>query len=760
MARPHGLVVLAVLLAALAGLAARTSAQEASAQPTRIVPHGPQYGYPDPDDPDLFVWVFLDGVEVEQGGRRVLGDTLVAILRTGSAATGTADDGAPPAEGMLVPATHLVELYMDGNVRVEEGDEQITGASAFHLDNATGVATVVEGELRSTIHGGQPLAARFRLLKRLQDGSALLQDLTYSTCEFEHPHWHIRSPYARLEPTPAGRILSTGGNTVRVAGVPLLWLPGVDMNIDKGGLVLRRIHIGHSSRFGTEVETKWRADAGDTLTGLASVFGYEGAVPAEWDLGVAYYSRRGWFFEPELEYATDHTRGRLLGAYIDDASDEDQLDVPITDGTRGRVDLEHRTELSEHDTLDVEISRQSDRNFLNEYYEGEFREDKPQETYVSYRHVVDNQAVTVLASTRLNDFDTQVEYMPEVVARQAGVEVLGGAFLTAREYVSNARLLPDDETADPSIRNARAGADALLVLPLDLPNGDRIELMAEAGVTAFEDTVLDGSETRAATGAGVSWSRTYTGVGEAQSDTWNLDGLRHIVQPHIGYYDRDISHDPAELLQIDDVETLDEETVFSVGVRDRIQTHQDGQVVTILDTDVSVPFYPNDKRDNAGKEWGFLLLDTRWTPGADVPGLRQSTLRWRTEFDAQDMHYAESFTSWSTVFGGGHRLTLSNDKVRRVFDYRTLALEWALNPKWSMAVFLQEDSVSNQTVRSGILLRQFAHCWLIDVEISARRGTDINGNNADETSVSVNFRPAVLDRDERLTDAIGGRILR
>jgi hypothetical protein len=44
------------------------------------------------------------------------------------------------------------------------------------------------------------------------------------------------------------------------------------------------------------------------------------------------------------------------------------------------------------------------------------------------------------------------------------------------------------------------------------------------------------------------------------------------------------------------------------------------------------------------------------------------------------------------------------------------------------------------------------------VELSTRRGTDANGNNADDTSVSVRFQPAVLDRDNRLADSIGSRL--
>jgi hypothetical protein len=742
------------------GAAPAPAAAQAS-PPTIVRPHGPQYGYPDPDDPERFVWVFLGGVEIEQAERRLVGDTLVVVLRAAGEPTSTLVE--PPAGVTLFGGDRLLELYLDGNVRVEEGPEQISGASAFHLDATTGVASVVQGELRTDVHEGLPLVARFALLKRLQDGTAFMKDVTYTNCEYERPHWHVRTPYARLKSTPDGRVLSTGSNVAVVGGVPLLWLPGVDLNVDGGGLLISQLHVGSSSRFGTMIQTKWRGDASPLAGAAMGLFGNDAPVRADFDLGVSWLSKRGGLFEPELEYRTEHSKGKLFGSYIHDTADEDHLGQPITDHHRWWTKVEHRTRIDEHQTLDIEVSKQSDENYLNEYYESEAKEDKPQETYVSYRDVVDNHATTALMSTRLNDFQTQAVYAPEVAARQAGQVLPGGFYMTAKEFVSNGALKQADGSPDETTRDLRTGVDVLLTRPWDLPNGDRVEFLTQLDLTGFDDTVDDGSALRHAVGAGLQWSRTYSGIGEASSETWNLDGLRRIVEPRISIFDRfEVSMDPGELIQIDQVEQLDEVTVVELGLRDRIQTHQDGQVATLLDTDLALPYFPRVDREDVGDVddgLGPMRLDSTWRPAADVFGLRQAEIHWRAQLDLEAEHYRQSFASYSTKLGPARRFGISQNAVENEFVYRTVGFAWKLSPKWDTAVYYQQNAETNSTARAGFLLRQVAHCWYIDFELSTRQADDINGTSQpDEVEFALRLTPAVLEHDANLVDQIGGRI--
>ncbi|MGQ0552353.1 MAG: hypothetical protein ACT4PU_03960 [Planctomycetota bacterium] len=733
--------------------------------PITIFPAGAQYGFRDPVHPEQFVWVFLDGVEVHMEGRRLRGQTLVLVLAApksteddaGGAPASSADSSATP--GVAVAGERVLEIFLDGDVSVDEGEERVSGASYYLLDNRTGVATVLDGELRSQVQEGLPLVARYELLRKLQSGTTLMKELSYTSCSFAHPHWHIRTPWARLEARPEGRVLTTGLNTVRVGDVPILVWPGYDVNVDRDDLLLRRIHIGSSSRFGTELTTEWEGDAGGLMSGLAGLFGAEPANwNAEWGLELSRFSRRGFFIEPSLRYRNQHTRGRLLGAFINDQAGTDHLDVPVPEKTRGRLDLEQRTLIGDSGVLDIEISRQSDRNFLNEYYEDEFKLDKPQETAISYREVVDQRAWSLLTSTRLNDFDTQVEYQPRWEARAAGEPVPGSGFMNARAFVDNARLLPDDATGLPSARSFRGGAGGDGFWPFDLPNGDRLQLKTVTDVTVFEQTVADGSETRFAGGLGAEWSRLWSGTREAFSERWNIEGLRRIVEARVAWLNRfAVTHDPVELLAIDATEQLNEVEFLELGLRDRVQTHQEGRVVTLFDADLVLPYFPHASRDNAGERWGPLRLDALWRPAARVPGLRQADLRWRAEFDVEDTHWSESYASYSTVLGEGRRLTLANSKVRRQFDFRTVGLEWLLNPKWTVGVFHQTDALNQATARSGILLRQWAHCWIIDLEVSERRGVSALGKTEDEFEARLRFKPIDSDPGAALLDTIGGR---
>ena len=742
------------LVLALLALAAGAFAQAADGT-TVIRPLGPQYGFPDPDDATRFVLVFLGGVEVLRGARLARGDSLVALLRRG----GDADAPATPEQGVLLPDARLLELFLDGNVEVIEGDERISGASAWHLDNATGVATVVNGELHAPRAVGQPpLAARFDTLRRLQDGSLRLDGFRYTNCSYGRPHWHVETPWATLRATPEGRLLETGGNVLRWGDVPFFWLPGFTTNLDRdGGLLLRRVALGSSSRFGGELLLDWGADASAEATAFTGLLGEALPVTASWSITTAWFTERGLFLEPKLKYETASSKGELFGSSINDSAREDHLDQPVTDHSRGRIDLQHRTRLDARRTLDIEVSRQSDASFLQEYYEHEFREDKPQETYASYRDVLDNHAFSVLGSTRLNDFDSQVEYLPAITDRLVGEPLLGG-FASNRAFVSSGRRRPADGSPLDADHNLRVGDNLRIDWPFDLPNGDRLSAQAGADATWFDRTVNDGSEARSAASAGVVWSRAFHGADSAARDEdWNINGLRRLAELRLGYFDRfHVSKRPGELLPIDSIETLEPVRAFTVGWRDRWQTHQSGQLHTLLDLDLLLPLYPEEDRDNAGDTLGPLLTDARWQPGARYVALRDAVLRWRSEQNLDDGHFAESFASFSTGLGTGRRLHLSNNKVFHEFDFRTVALTWQLDTRWVVAVYHQIDQRVQDRVRSGFVLRQLAHCWFVDLEVGTRRGGSATGDDTDETRVSLSLTPAG-SADEDLAQRIGGR---
>lgn len=784
---------------ALVALAPRGSAQAlaASGETTQVRALGAQHVFPAPDDPDHLVWVFLGGVEVQQGERLMLGRRLVLVLDT----TGSDEAPASDSAGFVVPNSRVLEMFLEGDVSLDEAGEQVLGAESLHVDNVRGTLSLEKGTWRAK-GGDQALYVHFESMRRLADGTRELQGVRATTCSSCDPDWDIRTARATLQETSEGDVLHTAGNTVEVGGFPVFWLPGAHLNVDKDRPPLKAVEIGSSRRFGTEVITTWGGDASEVMTRVGESLGVDGPVSGDWSFRLANYTDRGVFYEPTWEYETADSKGKLFGAYIRDRAERDFLppiDQDIDDKSRGRVDLAHRTRIDDTQTVDVELSYLSDAGFLREYYESESRIGKEQETYVNWRDLRENAAWQVLARTRVNDFDSQVEYLPRVENRVAGERLdlgaLGTPVFSNVAFADAVRNAPGEDptltTPQPdSYRNTRVGSTGTLTWPFDLDNGDRVQLQAGYDLTAFDrtvdvpgdpdvpgaDAVLGGADLRYALNGGVEWSRTYSGVGEAQSDLWNFDGVRHILEPRAGYLSVfELNRRPPELVPIDDVEMLDKDQRFVLGLRHRVQTHQEGQVKTVLNTDLSIPFFPNEDRDNEvvdftppdgdgdpdtvgdpevepgrGRTSGDITLDTRWTPGADIFGLRDAMVRVRTTVDPNDWSYKRAFLSYQTKLTEQTSFAVSQNKARHAANFFSVGVESVLTERWSLAVFAERDLRESEAARRGVVVRQTAECWMMDLEASQRRGTDTSmlsgttsSQNRDEYRVTLRFWPRV-----------------
>ena len=782
-------MALALLLVAVG--AAATAAQE---EPIVFRSEGGQAGFPDEDDPTRQIIVFFGGVEVVQGNRRMLGDTLVVVMQRDDSDGGDEEPDAATAEAVrlnpgqtVIPGGQVVELMVDGAVSFEQGEEKVVGARSVYVDNRNGTVTILEGEWLSSL-GREPLVVRYDVMRQLSDGVREMEGATFSTCDYAHEHWALSTPWARIVPTPDGRVLHTGWNAFELGGVPVLWMPGLHMNVDRDRPPLQRVGFGSSRKFGTEINTSWGGDANRLLTSIGRLFGVDEQVHGDWELELNNYTRRGVFVQPGWSYKTSNSVGKFFGSYIRDRAKRDELDQPIFDDTRGRIDLQHRTRIDDKQVVDAELSYLSDSGFLEEYYLHESRVGKQQETYINYRNVDGTNAWQALARTRLNDFDTQVEYLPRFEQRTAGtpleVGFLGDAYFTSRQFIDNARFRAGEipkrdfdapKPTQPSSRESmRAGTNGTLMFPVDLAD-DRFVISAGYDLTGFErsreepgfprDPPFDDAEVdesglvRYAMMGGVEWSRVYSGTTPYESDTWNLDGIRQILEPKVRYDAVfGLNHGSEDLLGIDDTEQLDKVQSVTVGFRHRIQTHQRNQVATVLDTEVFTPFYPNENRDNDGRTTGPITVDMRWRPGADVPGLRRALVQWRALFDSHNWEVIDTFASYSNVISPEKSFVISHDRARDVSEFLTAGVQWNLTPKWSFAVFTQQDLLEDESSREGLILRQQAHRWLIDIEVSKRRGrsrdADLN-RDRDDTQFSIRFRPSFAAQEQTLLSTLG-----
>src|SRR5690606_16263732 len=99
--------------------------------------------------------------------------------------------------------------------------------------------------------------------------------------------------------------------------------------------------------------------------------------------------------------------------------------------------------------VDAEVSRLSDRGLLLEYFRSVLFTEKEQETYAYARWSHDALGVRAIGRFRLNEFQSQLEQLPEAKLDWIHAPLLtdatwGGLYLDVAARAGHLRVRPDD----------------------------------------------------------------------------------------------------------------------------------------------------------------------------------------------------------------------------------------------------------------------------------------------------------------------------
>ncbi len=206
-------------------------------------------------------------------------------------------------------------------------------------------------------------------------------------------------------------------NRVYVGGVPVIFWPRFRTDLDNPGYYIERIRVGSDSVFGTQL--------GVGLD-LFQVFGIENRPEdADWIGLVDYLSERGIGVGTEGNYRSNYfaglpgtARGMFRAWGISDSGldnlGRDRRTVPLESDIRGRLLMRHRQTFEPGFSLRGEIGYISDRNFLEQYYEREWDNEKDFTTGLWLERNLGNQSLNVIADARVNDFFTQTQWLPRL----------------------------------------------------------------------------------------------------------------------------------------------------------------------------------------------------------------------------------------------------------------------------------------------------------------------------------------------------------
>lgn len=497
------------------------------------------------------------------------------------------------------------EIYMEGNIEFREGDRIIRANRMYYNLNArNGTILDAEAETPAPLLGGGRIRLKAEVLQQLDTNQFQAYGASITTSRLGVPQYWLQSDniYFRHEPRTSvdpqtgtvvndDRYLATSqNNLLYFFGVPIFYWPSIATDLSRPSFYLKGIEAGNDSVFGTEMRTDW------DLYQLLSID--QPPAGTEWDLSVDYLSQRGLGYGTTFEYdregpMTDFaaTRGFVDAWFINDDGVDNlglgRRSLAPEDEFRGHVRVQHRQFLPGGFHLSGEIGWISDRNFLEQYYEEEWDQEKDQTTGLELKRLTENRSLNFSADAQINDFFTKTE------GPRVDHFLLGGSFFANRltwyqhthvgyPRLETARLstdpldpassLPWETTTGGTRYDNREGIRAATRHEIDLPFvwGPVKILPFVAGEVAYWGEDRFGEEvTRLFGQAGVRTSLPMVKINpNACNHLFNVNGLAHKVFFDVEWMVADANEDMARLplydpLQDDSVEAFQRRFIFN-----------------------------------------------------------------------------------------------------------------------------------------------------------------------------------------------------
>ncbi|MFO0980542.1 MAG: hypothetical protein U1E76_02155 [Planctomycetota bacterium] len=672
----------------------------------------------------------------------------------------------------LTGSRSLREFYAEGGVRFVQG-EQIVMAERLYFNFREGHGLMEEAEVRSNVaFRGIPgeVVLRAREMRMIQPKLMRATDAQFTSCPYGRPHYHVHSDQLDYEGSlleGSSGVIDASGNRVVVGDTTVTPLPPLRWQVNgEPPLPIRSVSLGSSSRFGGFALIRWGGDIShwfETENDEQRKRDPHAAAPfhGEWLVDTNYYSARGFGSGVGFEYEKpEQYLGKLYTFYIKDRQQFDRDNTLVENNDRGWVSTQNRFLLPERFQLDAELSYLSEKHLLNEYFEKVAKEEKEQETYLYLKKLWTRQGATLLGRWRLNEFDSQTEYLPRAAFRSIGEPVVeipflsdalpDGAFLYHTNFseISNARRRASDQLAGTKFdftdeRVVRADTVDAFTLPFDFgPYG--LMPFYENRVSYFSRTVDQGGAWRYAGTVGSGLSTQFHHVYEWRSEALGLDGVRHIAIPEVAYTNTwATTVTPNELFAIDGLEDVNRLEEFQLRLDQRLQTRTTTKPVEVRDFLrflMEQPIFPDERRDNAGHTLGPLHSELSVNTLIQEFPFRNLRVFGETDYDWNEHTFATAGLGMGTEPAENLSLALSYRVLRGISRVATGEVSYRFSPKWELALLEQHDLGLNLIQQRDVTLRRFFHDFVTEVTYSVDQGKGDRG-------VALSLTPLFLWRD-------------
>jgi LPS-assembly protein len=524
--------------------------------------------------------------------------------------------------------THDVELR--GHVRIYRDTRLYLAESGiYNTDTKKIRALNARTESFPYFLGGQNVDS-------ISDNGYLIRGGTFTTHDSAKPDFHLRAQKIRIY---EGDRVIFQYVTAYVGKVPIFWWPYLYQSLDEAFSF--SVSPAYLSSWGASLLTQVTFPITEDIQGRARL---------------DYRSRRGvaFGFDSNIEYGKDkNSIARIKTYYLQDQNPLlNETNTPREDVPTGRyrVSLQDQTYFTDDIYAIANLTKLSDPFVMQDFYQGEFRIDPVPDNVVALTKSNPFFTITGIERFQANEFFTTTERSPEVVVDIKRHGLFGGPiFYEGETGFANLRLQNPHDSGFENYGSTRLDTFHQLTYPntyfgwlsivprvgfrgtyygrtWDLgstifvpPSNPLIPDFILPPPTTANPVKYDGDAFRTVfnSGAEASFkiSRTWETV---QSRALGLDGLLHVIQPFTNFsYVSEDGVNPTAVLQFDrfqpstqlrtidfpqftSIDSIDNWTVWRVGVRNRLETRRDDQTITwfeldtFFDVNFENPYYRTD----------------------------------------------------------------------------------------------------------------------------------------------------------------------
>ncbi|NND98421.1 MAG: LPS-assembly protein LptD [Pirellulaceae bacterium] len=358
------------------------------------------------------------------------------------------------------------ELYLEGDIVFRQGNRIIYADSMYYnVSQERGV--VLDAEAIMTVPEYEGIVRlKADVMQQISRGDFVAFDAAITSSRLGVPRYWLQSQQLRLQdrqriiadPRTGQPIVdsepfaSSNNNFVYFGGVPILYWPRFSATLEYPTFYLTGVKIKDDNTFGTQVLLDWN---------VFQLLGFENAPKGiDWDLSTDYLSDRGPAVGTKLEYNLPGLFGvpgpvnGLFDTWIiqDTGTDRlglDRMKLTPEKTTRGRSLLRHRHYLPNDYELIAELGWVSDRNFLEQYLESEWDQEKDHESSIRLRRYLNSNMIDLSAQVQLNDFFTETEELPSLEHYLIGGSLGRWFTWSAHNKVSYSKLNVAKDPIDP-----------------------------------------------------------------------------------------------------------------------------------------------------------------------------------------------------------------------------------------------------------------------------------------------------------------------